>query len=169
MAQPRSQRTVGRRGRAAIEELRERRAEAERLIAKDEEEKQRIVHELQILTERLKRLDEGVHAQRLSTVNVRCHFYWFCFESNLPVLFIGLPANPGFCLLVNACCSCWVRRIPPHPTGLSKKYAARSEYDKAIKETENAFSKILESSKTLLNVIKKESHTLKSKGSSTEG
>eukprot|EP00667_Euglena_gracilis_P026996 EG_transcript_33012 len=94
-----------------IEELRERRAEAERLIAKDEEEKQRIVHELQILTERLKRLDEG----------------------------------------------------------LSKKYAARSEYDKAIKETENAFSKILESSKTLLNVIKKESHTLKSKGSSTEG
>ena len=43
-----------------IEELRERRSEADRMIMKEEEEKARVVHELQILTERLKRLDEGV-------------------------------------------------------------------------------------------------------------
>eukprot|EP00669_Euglena_mutabilis_P008320 TRINITY_DN339_c0_g1_i3.p1 TRINITY_DN339_c0_g1~~TRINITY_DN339_c0_g1_i3.p1 ORF type:complete len:122 (+),score=77.30 TRINITY_DN339_c0_g1_i3:27-368(+) len=88
-----------------IEDLRERRAETERLIAKEEEEKARIVHEVQILTDRLKKVDEG----------------------------------------------------------LSKKYAARSEYDKAITETESAFCKILESSKTLLHVIKKEGASLKTK------
>eukprot|EP01084_Bolivina_argentea_P210939 358900_1 len=44
--------------------------------------------------------------------------------------------------------------------GLALKYAARSEYDKAITETENAFSKILESSKTLLHVLKRESGNL---------
>ena len=47
--------------------------------------------------------------------------------------------------------------------GLNKKYAARSEYDKAITETENAFGKILESSKTLLHVLRRESQTLKTK------
>jgi len=41
-------------------DLRERRAETERLIAKEEEEKARIVHEVQILTDRLKKVDEGV-------------------------------------------------------------------------------------------------------------
>jgi len=88
-----------------IEDLRERRAETDRLVAKEEEEKARIVHELQILTDRLKRIDDS----------------------------------------------------------LSKKYATRSEYDKAITETESAFCKILESSKTLLHVIKKESTSLKTK------
>jgi len=43
---------------------------------------------------------------------------------------------------------------------LALKYAARQEYDKAITETENAFNKILESSKTLLHVLKRESTTL---------
>jgi len=43
-----------------IEDLRERRAETERLIAKEEEEKARIVHEVQILTDRLKKVDEGL-------------------------------------------------------------------------------------------------------------
>ena len=47
--------------------------------------------------------------------------------------------------------------------GLNKKYTARAEYDKAITETENAFGKILESSKTLLHVLRKESQTLKAK------
>ena len=47
--------------------------------------------------------------------------------------------------------------------GLNRKYAARSEYDKAICETENAFGKILESSKALLHVIKTEGNTLKAK------
>lgn len=44
--------------------------------------------------------------------------------------------------------------------GLQKKYQTRSEYDRIITETEDAFSKILDSSKTLLHVLKKEGTTL---------
>lgn len=43
---------------------------------------------------------------------------------------------------------------------LSKKTASRSEFDKTIAETEAAYMKILESSQTLLNVLKKETATL---------
>merc|ERR1719473_2300913 len=44
--------------------------------------------------------------------------------------------------------------------GLARRYAARQEYDKTIAETENAFSKIVDSSRTLLHVLKRESTTL---------
>eukprot|EP01060_Flectonema_neradi_P000633 TRINITY_DN1039_c0_g1_i1.p1 TRINITY_DN1039_c0_g1~~TRINITY_DN1039_c0_g1_i1.p1 ORF type:complete len:114 (+),score=24.44 TRINITY_DN1039_c0_g1_i1:65-406(+) len=47
--------------------------------------------------------------------------------------------------------------------GLARKYAARQEYDKTIAETENAFSKIIDSSRTLLHVLKRESTTLSKK------
>jgi len=43
---------------------------------------------------------------------------------------------------------------------LSKKMASRNEFDKTIAETEAAYMKILESSQTLLNVLKKESSSL---------
>ena len=43
---------------------------------------------------------------------------------------------------------------------LMKKGAARNEYDKTIQETEAAYMKILESSQTLLNVLKRESISL---------
>eukprot|EP01006_Ploeotia_vitrea_P044276 TRINITY_DN66822_c3_g2_i1.p1 TRINITY_DN66822_c3_g2~~TRINITY_DN66822_c3_g2_i1.p1 ORF type:complete len:112 (-),score=9.71 TRINITY_DN66822_c3_g2_i1:1047-1382(-) len=88
-----------------IEDLRQKREESNRLILKEEEEKARIVNEIQILTERLNHIDEG----------------------------------------------------------LNRKYAARAEYDKAISETENAFTKILESSRTLLHVLKRESSNLRKK------
>ncbi|XP_014669667.1 PREDICTED: Sjoegren syndrome nuclear autoantigen 1 homolog [Priapulus caudatus] len=44
---------------------------------------------------------------------------------------------------------------------LSRKIAARNEFDKTIAETESAYSKILESSQSLLNVLKRESVELK--------
>ncbi len=44
---------------------------------------------------------------------------------------------------------------------LAKKISARNEFDKTIAETEAAYMKILESSQTLLNVLKRESNTLK--------
>ena len=46
---------------------------------------------------------------------------------------------------------------------LHKKYATRQEFDKTIGETENAFMKILESSQTLLHVLKKEGAQLTKK------
>jgi len=43
---------------------------------------------------------------------------------------------------------------------LVRKNQARSEYDKTIQESEQAYMKILESSQTLLHVLKKERETL---------
>ena len=48
-------------------------------------------------------------------------------------------------------------------SALSKKYATRNEYDKTIMETQSAFDKILESSQTLLHVLKKEGAQLNKK------
>ena len=50
---------------------------------------------------------------------------------------------------------------------LQKKYATRNEFDKTIQETENAFMKILESSQTLLHVLKKEGASLTKKKAQT--
>ncbi|XP_002165861.1 microtubule nucleation factor SSNA1 isoform X1 [Hydra vulgaris] len=47
-------------------------------------------------------------------------------------------------------------RLAKVTESLSKKYAAQSEYDKTISETEAAYMKILESSQTLLQVLKHE-------------
>ena len=47
--------------------------------------------------------------------------------------------------------------------GLDKKYATQRDYDKTIAETNNAFQKILESSQTLLHVLKKEGAQLQKK------
>jgi len=47
--------------------------------------------------------------------------------------------------------------------GLLRKSQARNEYDKTIQETEAAYMKILESSQTLLHVLKRETVTLTKK------
>merc|ERR1712031_100776 len=46
---------------------------------------------------------------------------------------------------------------------LARKIASRTEYDKTITETEAAYQKILESSQTLLHVLKRESTNLTKK------
>ena len=46
---------------------------------------------------------------------------------------------------------------------LSTKLATKQEYDKAISETEGAYMKILESSQTLLHVLKRETVNLSRK------
>lgn len=47
-------------------------------------------------------------------------------------------------------------RLAKITESLSKKYAAQTEYDRTISETETAYMKILESSQTLLHALKKE-------------
>ena len=47
-------------------------------------------------------------------------------------------------------------RLAKITESLSKKYAAQNEYDKTIAETETAYMKIIESSQTLVHVLKKE-------------
>merc|ERR1711915_151851 len=48
-------------------------------------------------------------------------------------------------------------------TNLQRKIQARNEYDKTIQETEAAYMKILESSQTLLHVLKRETVNLTKK------
>ncbi|XP_033095274.1 Sjoegren syndrome nuclear autoantigen 1-like [Anneissia japonica] len=43
---------------------------------------------------------------------------------------------------------------------LAKKMATRNEYDKTIAETESAYMKIIESSQTLLHVLKRETSSI---------
>ena len=106
-ARPRPTELTRRRCRrcAGIEDLREKREEVNRSIAKDEEEKAKIQNDLRILTERLARLNDN----------------------------------------------------------LARKIASRNEYDKTIQETEAAYAKIMESSQTLLHVLKRESVNLTKK------
>ena len=46
---------------------------------------------------------------------------------------------------------------------LARKITSRNEYDKTIQETEAAYAKIMESSQTLLHVLKRESVNLTKK------
>ena len=46
---------------------------------------------------------------------------------------------------------------------LARKISSRNEYDKTIQETEAAYMKILESSQTLLHVLKRETVNLTKK------
>ena len=46
---------------------------------------------------------------------------------------------------------------------LARKIASRNEYDKTIQETEAAYAKIMESSQTLLTVLKRESVNISKK------
>ncbi len=50
---------------------------------------------------------------------------------------------------------------------ITRKQLARNEYDKSIQETEAAYMKILESSQTLLHVLKRESVSLSKKRQSS--
>ncbi|CAE7832349.1 DIP13 [Symbiodinium microadriaticum] len=50
---------------------------------------------------------------------------------------------------------------------LAKKIQARNEYDRTIQETEAAYMKILESSQTLLQVLKRETVSLTKKKQSS--
>ena len=55
------------------------------------------------------------------------------------------------------------KRLSHLNDSISRKVASRNEYDKTISETEAAYLKILESSQTLLSVLKRETVTLTKK------
>ncbi|KAK9810918.1 hypothetical protein WJX73_008364 [Symbiochloris irregularis] len=55
------------------------------------------------------------------------------------------------------------KRLGQINNSLARKVATRTEYDKVIQETEAAYVKILESSQTLLTVLKRESGNLQTR------
>ena len=96
-----------------------------------EEEKNKIQNDLRILTERLSRINESLARKVCAqTASLRGHIP--C-EWSCGLTAVGL---------------------------LLRQIASRNEYDKTIAETEAAYMKILESSQTLLNVLKRETVNL---------
>ena len=61
------------------------------------------------------------------------------------------------------------KRLTQLNDNLARKVASRNEYDKTIAETEAAYMKILESSQTLLHVLKRESVNLTKKKQASDG
>lgn len=59
------------------------------------------------------------------------------------------------------------RRLAHLNEKLSRQIASRNEYDRTIQETEAAYSKILESSQTLLTVLKRETVNIAKKRQSS--
>ena len=139
---------------ACIEDLREKREELNRSLLRDEEEKSKIQKELSTLTERLSRLNEdlarkmqvrgrgagragsgraGSAQGQQAAADKRGSLLCFTHTAHTP------PTTPFTPL--------------PFPQ-------ARVEFDQTIQETEAAYMKILESSQTLLSVLKRESVNL---------
>ena len=97
-----------------------------------EEEKNKIQNDLRILTERLSRINESL-ARKVRAGSRPLRIALSCSAN-------GRGAEPRECVMV--------------------QIASRNEYDKTIAETEAAYMKILESSQTLLNVLKRETVNL---------
>ena len=138
---------------ACIEDLREKREELNRSLLRDEEEKSKIQKELSTLTERLSRLNEDLarKMQVRSTLQSVAHACALHAERPpcLPLLTLTLTRP----LVVGS--------LPLLPL------QARVEFDQTIQETEAAYMKILESSQTLLSVLKRESVNLTKRKTAT--
>ena len=105
-----------------------------------EEEKNKIQNDLRILTERLSRINESL-ARKV--------------RAGSRPLRIALP------------CSANGRGADHSRNVVMVQIASRNEYDKTIAETEAAYMKILESSQTLLHVLKRETVNLTKKKQSS--
>jgi Sjoegren syndrome nuclear autoantigen 1 len=120
-----------------IEDLREKREEVNRSILRDEEEKAKIQRELTKMTERLGKLNEDLARK--------------------------MQARAAAWRLAPRPTSLPYSRTPPLLPCTRHATQARVEFDQTIQETEAAYMKILESSQTLLGVLKRESTTLTKK------
>ena len=137
---------------ACIEDLREKREELNRSLLRDEEEKSKIQKELSTLTERLSRLNEdlarkmqvrGVGGGRAAGGRAAASSGQRA-AARLALNFASCPLHTHF----------------SHPIHAPLSPQARVEFDQTIQETEAAYMKILESSQTLLSVLKRESVNL---------
>ena len=129
-----------------IEDLREKREEVNRSILRDEEEKAKIQRELTKMTERLGKLNEDL-ARKM--------------QVRRPWTGVGTPATRARGAHRPLT---YTHTFTP---GTTTTRQARVEFDQTIQETEAAYMKILESSQTLLGVLKRESTTLTRKKTAT--
>lgn len=89
-----------------------------------------------------------------------------CRSINHPGVFGQLEAAPKYLnnTLLQVCCFLVIWYCPQSKKpGDAVQIATRNEYEKVIQETESAYIKILESSQTLLTVLKRESVNIQKK------
>jgi Sjoegren syndrome nuclear autoantigen 1 len=132
-----------------IEDLKEKREMLARSIREDEAEKSKIQQDLQVGP------GKG-DARRLRQMQQN-----MCPIQLLKIMLVS-------CLNGRKIVQTLTRRLTQINDALSKKHQARSDYDKIVQETETAYSKIVESSHTLLNVLKKEATSISRRSASPQ-
>lgn len=127
-----------------IEDLREKREEINRQILKEEEEKAKIQKDLSILTARLQKLNESL-TRKQQARNEYDRAIQVSSGAACAAVAVAAPRSVS-------------------PAVVARRAAPRSLAPPAPRqETEGAYMKILESSQTLLQVLKKESTNLHKK------
>ena len=151
-----------------IEDLRDKRDAIVRQIQEEEEEKAGIQHELGALTRRLAAVSESlskkVKTWVLVVLGVRASTHAAAVARAPTSRTSSQPKTHNNALHPKP-------HHPHHPTSKPNqtnetiKVDTKAEYDKVIGETEAAYLKILESSQTLLTVLKRESVNIQKKRS----
>lgn len=132
-----------------LEDLREKREQVNKAILKEEKEKATIQKQVGIFPFR---------------IDIEIHF--------LPRTVFKIYRLPSSSRAPLSCSQLQTltERLHKVNEAIAQKIAARDDYDKTVRETESAYMKILESSQTLLTVLKRESVNLtKKKQSSSDG
>jgi len=145
--------------RAARQDLRSKREEVNRSILRDEEEKAKLQKELTTMT------GEEVPPRGGTESVARALRALLARSSRSPPIVScvprALPAAASDASRPRARFP--AERLSRINEDLARKMQARNEFDQTIQETEAAYMKILESSQTLLNVLKREAINLQKK------
>lgn len=139
---------------AGIEDLREKRDEILKQLREDDAEKAKITQELQILTKRLAQVNESIARKVCACASVCTAEGGLC------------PGGGERGLLGSLLCASRpvaVVHIAHRIACVNVQSETKNEYDKVISETESAYLKILESSQTLLTVLKREAVNISKK------
>lgn len=126
--------------------MKEKREQILKQIGDEENEKQKIQQELAALTQRLSRINESL-ARKVCTALDSTSATPYTVVLSWIVIRLSELTN-----MLHPCCSHCLMQID-----------TKTEYDKVILETEAAYLKILESSQTLLTVLKRESVNIQKK------
>lgn len=139
--------------------MQEKRQEVANQIGVEEAERQQLQQDLTILTKRLAQVDASLQRK----VRITLPSYKSCNKSEAGAGEIsrssyGCPSSQR-----TAAQEVYIFRIgmngqvsAPTKQVILSQTAVRMEYDKVIRETEGAYEQILQSSQTLLSILKKE-------------
>ncbi|PHJ20630.1 sjoegren syndrome nuclear autoantigen 1 family protein [Cystoisospora suis] len=131
-----------------IEDLKRKRDEISKQIMVENEEKEKVQRGIAALTEKLQKLTNHTVLSCLQQQKTK-------EKEEKAKRFRSLKTSH---MTQNAC-------VCTSPASTERNTQAKEEYDKTIQDTEAAYMKIIESSQTLLHVLRRESMSLAKKSS----